>query len=417
MNPAVKRALEILAARVGLAEDGASTRRLVTALNEGSARRNLTLDAYLDAVETDAEAFQDFVDRVTVQETAFFRHPQQLEFLGETLLKTLPEPLVIWSAACSNGQEPYSLAILLEELGLKGTIYASDISSRALARTRAARYEGRELGGLSEERRARFLKPVDGMFEFVPEIRNRVKVARHNLATDTPPMPRGTCHLVLCRNVLIYFSNEETVAFLRRLHAHMPVGGHLMVGGTESLLHVTDVFEIERRDRVYLYRRTAQGASGTVRSVRNTPASAAPAPGVRRGSRLSAVDLPGGQKEQRPTRTASFPTPSEIAGASDTVDITAIRRKASAAAARGAWSTAAAAYRQLLYLAPNDPVASVELGLVLEAAGDHGGAARAFRVARRALKGHEIDQATADIGGYRLRELEQLLDTKLEEAA
>ena len=92
-----------------------------------------------------------------MQETAFFRHPEQFEVLARDVLPTLPQPVKIWSAGCANGQEPFSLAMLLEEQGIAGSVIGTDLSTTALQRTVAARYVTRELSGLSPRRIARHL--------------------------------------------------------------------------------------------------------------------------------------------------------------------------------------------------------------------------------------------------------------------
>src|SRR5439155_6388604 len=104
-------------------------------------------------------------------------------------------------------------------------VCATDISTSALERTRAARYSAREISGLSTARRERYLTRVGDEFEVVPELRSRVDVVPHNLLTDAPPVRTETCPVVLCRNVLIYFGHDDAVHLLERVADWLPPRG------------------------------------------------------------------------------------------------------------------------------------------------------------------------------------------------
>jgi chemotaxis protein methyltransferase CheR len=383
----METAAALLTERIGFQPSGTSAGRLDRALREGSAESGRPVGDYVAALAGDAVAFQDFVDRVTVQETSFFRHPEQFAALEHTIIPALPDPVVIWSAGCANGQEAYSLAILLEEAGRPGHVIATDVSSRALQRTRAARYEEREMRGLSAERRARFLRPDGQGFAFRETVRKRVLVVRNNLAEDPPPFAPGACHLVLCRNVLIYFSRDEIHAFLRKVHAQLPAGGTLMIGGSEALWHVTDVFEVDRSSGVFLYRR-GQRPTKIAKPVR--VAARARAPRVPRAPRVQPVPAP---------------------------DAHEVRAAADAASARGDWAAAVAAYRQVTYLAPDDVLAYVGLGVAMEADHQADGALRAYRAARAALTRVDHASLAVALDGYRAQDVEQLLASKLRDTA
>jgi chemotaxis methyl-accepting protein methylase len=383
MKHAIETAEVLLARRIGFQSSATSAGRLERALRDGSADTGRPVADYVAGLAGDAVAFQLFVDRVTVQETSFFRHPEQFEALERTLLPSLPDPVLIWSAGCANGQEAYSLAMLLEEAGRPGSIIATDISSQALARTRAAHYDARELRGLSAARRERFVRPDGRGFVLDAALRARVTVARNNLAIDPPPFATGACHLVLCRNVLIYFSREEISAFLRKLHARLSDGAHLMIGGAEALWHVSDVFELDRSSGIFLYRR-GTAAKPTARTPRGD------------------VERPLRSPPRPPTASLEMPDPGEV------------RAAAEAAGARGEWKTAATAYRQLIYLLPDDVLGHIGLGVALEADDQPDGARRAFRAARVALARSDHDQLTSTLDGYGAKDVEQLLAAKLE---
>src|SRR5205085_9756786 len=118
-------------------------------------------------------------------------------------------------------------------------------------------YTRSEVRGLTRERRDRHLRPVHHGLEVRPDLRARVDVAFHNLATQPPPFPRGACPLVLCRNVVIYFGRPGLMALLDRLVAWTPVGGWLFLGYSESLWQITERFRLVKLGDAFVYQRAA----------------------------------------------------------------------------------------------------------------------------------------------------------------
>jgi chemotaxis methyl-accepting protein methylase len=408
-------AARLLAGRVGLRLDPAIRGRLSRALADEATHRGITVDEYAAMLEADAGALQALLDRVTVQETAWFRDPGQFAaFTG--LLPTLPAPLTVWSAGCSNGQEPYSLAMVLDEAGRSDwRIVATDISTRALARTREARYAERELRGLSGARRERYLAPgAGGVFEVVPALRQRVAVQRHNLAADPPPFTPGACSVVFCRNVLIYFGHEDVSAFLSRLGRWLLPGHWLFVGYSESLWQVTSDFRLERLGDAFAYQRVDPAA---VSAAPPRPASSRQPPTAARrreaanhgGARPGRAD-PAARVEPKARRR---PAPAAATQASETADVRALLAAGEAASAAGDHTGAAALFRKAAYLDPDQPAAHLQLGLALEAAGDPAAARRAYRAARSALDRSGIAAVEAALEGFSPAEVGRFLDAKL----
>ncbi|MCU1450274.1 MAG: protein methyltransferase FrzF, partial [Acidimicrobiales bacterium] len=256
---ALDDAARLLSRRVGLRLDPTVRGRLARAVQDEATGHGQELSAYVARLDGDADALQGLLNRVTVQETSFFRDAGQFDALASAVLPALREmgePVRVWSAASANGQEPYSLAMVLAEANLVDwEVIATDISTTALTRTRAGRYQERELAGLSPERRRRYLVAVgDGEWEVVPALRKKVHVSRNNLAADPPPSTVGSCQVVFCRNVLIYFGRDEVVALLERLSAWLPPGGYLFLGYSESLWQVTDRFLPVRIGDAFIYR-------------------------------------------------------------------------------------------------------------------------------------------------------------------
>ncbi len=239
----VDRAAALLHRQLGLRPDPPMLGRLARCLRDAALQRRLGPEAYLETLTPGSNAMQDLFDRVTVQESSFFRHPGQFEALSSHVLPTLPGPVTIWSAGCANGQEAYSLAMVLDELGTEGSVIATDVSTKALQRTAAARYLTRELSGLSTARRHRYLVGGPDSWEVRPSLRDRVMVQRHNLIDKTVPQSSANCDVMFCRNVLIYFSSQQAKAFLARLAEQLRPGTYLFVGYAETIWQVPDLFE------------------------------------------------------------------------------------------------------------------------------------------------------------------------------
>ena len=152
----VEQATVLLRSRAGLKAEPTSRVRLERLLEEGAHLAGIPVDSYVDMVDTEPAVFADLLDRVTVQHSSFFRDPPQFVALAELVRKSTDAPHTIWCAGCGNGQEPYSLAMVLEETSHRNWhIVATDVSFHALARTEKAQYTEREVEGLSPDRRER----------------------------------------------------------------------------------------------------------------------------------------------------------------------------------------------------------------------------------------------------------------------
>ncbi len=386
-------AARLLARDVGMRLDPTNRSRLTGAVRDEAAARGIDLNAYVARLDSDPEALQELVNRVTVQETSFFRDPSQFAALSEHVLpglRSLDAPVLIWSAGCANGQEAYSLAMTLVEGGItRWRVLASDISTKALARVTAARYGDSEISGLSPGRRARFLTQVVGernQWEIIPELRERVFAIRHNLAAEPPPFDLGECQVVFCRNALIYFGHDDAAAFIDRLAARLDATSHLFLGYSESLFQVSDRFHLIRLGEAFVYR------------------TGGPPPKASR---------PEGSRRAAPPRSQPRPAvvraPSVTPAPASSVELLAIGETALDA---GDHQAAVAAFRKAAFLDVDHPIAHLNLGLALEASGDDAAARRAFTAARASLDRSDAAIVEAMLEGYHLDELIRLLELK-----
>jgi len=200
---------------------------------------------------------EQVIDAMTTNETLWFRdsHPYDLlknKVLPELAEKRSPGKLRIWSAACSTGQEPYSLSMIINEYRERNRagfssgeeIVATDISTSVLAQAREGVYEMLALGrGLSPERKKRFFtERADGSWEVQRDIKSKVRFQQFNLLGQYSSL--GKFDIIFCRNVLIYFSSERKLEILRKMHGCLKPGGYLFLGASESLSGLSDIYEM-----------------------------------------------------------------------------------------------------------------------------------------------------------------------------
>jgi chemotaxis protein methyltransferase CheR len=212
------------------------------------------------------EEWRRVMDAFSVQETYFWRETDQVHALvGELVprwFKNHTTPLRIWSAACATGEEPYTLAIALREGGWGGhpiEILASDASETALTKARAGIYRERSFRSLPPSLKAKYFDAHGEEFLLKPEIRARVTFRWANLMNiEELPESAGSA-VIFCRNVFIYFSRASIKRVADSFADRLPAGGHLFVGASESLLKLTDRFDLEeiRGAFAYVRNRTA----------------------------------------------------------------------------------------------------------------------------------------------------------------
>ena len=191
-------------------------------------------------------------EAMTTNETSFFRDPRAFDLIRTEILPALTAArltarrLRIWCAACSTGQEPYSLAILMDETGLfadgwKVDLFATDLSSEAIARTHAGPYSAYEVErGLPENYRVRYFTRDGEQWRVADHIRCRLRVHHFNLLDSYGWL--GRLDLILCRNALLYFSHSDKLETLARLDKALAPDGWLVLGSTETAADRPDLF-------------------------------------------------------------------------------------------------------------------------------------------------------------------------------
>ncbi|HMJ14652.1 MAG TPA: protein-glutamate O-methyltransferase CheR, partial [Polyangiaceae bacterium] len=206
----------------------------------------------------DAE-FKLLVDTLVVNETYFFRELAALKVIVDVFVPSIiargRRPR-LWCAACATGEEPLTLAMLLDGAGLLDsvTLLASDISGRALAHAKAGTYSRRSLRALPEGVVGRWLEPKGDAMQVARHIARAVDWQRVNLAGDELA-DMGQFDVIICRNVLIYFRDPTIERVIARLRSSLLPEGHLLVGASESLLRFDAGLVCEEQRGAFFYRK------------------------------------------------------------------------------------------------------------------------------------------------------------------
>jgi chemotaxis protein methyltransferase CheR len=207
--------------------------------------------------------FDQIYDLVTTNETYFFREPAQLtafieEIVPDILSRKPVKKVRVWSAGCSSGEEPYSIAILLQESGwyerAAFEIFASDINQQVLQKARRGQY--RESAFRSTEATLRdkyFVREADGSWKIKDEVRNRVSFGRLNLYDEARVSLLGHLDIIFCRNVIIYFDDSSKRVVVSNFYNRLIDGGYLLLGHSESLISLSTQFKLRhlKNDMVY----------------------------------------------------------------------------------------------------------------------------------------------------------------------
>ena len=194
---------------------------------------------YVKVLRSDKEKFEQFVNFLTINVSEFYRNPDQWKLMDQKvipkLIKEQGRRLKIWSAACSTGDEPYTIAMILQKYlpKMQYEIIATDIDDQVLDKAANGLYHAKSISGVPDEYMQFFEKISNDIYQISDKIINMVKFKQHNLLKD--PYITG-CDLIVCRNVLIYFTDEAKDDIFMKFNNALNKNGILFIGNTEQIL-------------------------------------------------------------------------------------------------------------------------------------------------------------------------------------
>mgnify|MGYP001371847136 CR=1 FL=1 len=196
-----------------------------------------TFSDFFAAMMKEKPLFYEFLDRMTINVSEFWRNPNRWEVLRDTVLPDLQRSgrkLKLWSAACSTGEEPYTLAMILSDKDIlsKTGILATDIDDGALAKAKQGLYLERSLKDVPKDVAARYFTPEGPVLKVSEGLKKNIDFRKQNLLLDT--FDDGF-DLIICRNVMIYFTEEAKNKLYHKFAASLRPGGYLFVGSTEQI--------------------------------------------------------------------------------------------------------------------------------------------------------------------------------------
>ena len=232
----------------GILFDASRERFYSTRVREYLTERNLRGAELLRLLHGSSREYDALIERLLTQETSFFRYPAVFDALRNRILPEVqerkfwsnPRSLRIWSAGCSTGEEPYSIAITVADAlafaeAWEVEILATDISARALKESQHGVYTERSLRNLSQEQIETYFSRAKHSFSLKPRIRRMISFAQMNLVQ---PVYVGKLDCIFCMNVLMYFSEERRNSLIQRFYDYLEPGGYLLLGHSESLSQV-----------------------------------------------------------------------------------------------------------------------------------------------------------------------------------
>lgn len=215
-------------------------------------------DSYSQAIKKDKKLMEEFINYITINVSEFYRNPNLWKTLEDVILPDLISKfgprLKVWSAACSTGDEPYSLAMVLaKKVPMRDIkIIATDLDEQVLEKAKDGVYGENSIKGLPKEFQDKYFENMgDRFYKISDDIKRCVEFKKSNLLKD--PYPTG-CHLIVCRNVLIYFTEEAKKDVYEKFNKSLVTDGCLFVGNTEQIIGYRDMGY--SYDHLFFYRKT-----------------------------------------------------------------------------------------------------------------------------------------------------------------
>ncbi len=201
-------------------------------------------DKYVHELRNNKQLFEEFVNYITINVSEFYRNKEQWEVLDKQIIPELigkfGKSLKIWSAACSTGDEPYSLVMALSKhVPLNNIkIIATDLDKQVIAKAKTGLYNAKSIEGVPDDLKKKYFTQIGPSYKIADEIKARVEFKEHNLLKDVYP---SDCHLIVCRNVLIYFTEETKQDIFMKFQRNLKQGGILFIGSTEQIINYRDI--------------------------------------------------------------------------------------------------------------------------------------------------------------------------------
>ena len=201
-------------------------------------------DKYVQGLKTDKTLFDEFINYITINVSEFYRNPDQWEQMDQEvipeLIKKFGKNLKVWSAACSTGDEPYSLVMALSRhLPMNNIkIYATDLDKQVIAKAKVGLYSDKSVESVPADLKQKYFTRVGDSYKISDEIKSHVEFKEHNLLKDAYPTDY---HMIVCRNVLIYFTEEAKDIVFRKYYNSLASGGVLFIGSTEQIINYREI--------------------------------------------------------------------------------------------------------------------------------------------------------------------------------
>ena len=208
---------------------------------------------YVHVIKTDTARFEEFVNYLTINVSEFYRNPSQWDVMEREIIPELigkfGRNLKIWSAACSTGDEPYSLVMALSRhLPLNQIkITATDLDKQVIAKAKTGLYNEKSVAAVPADLKKKFFTKIGPSYQISDEIKSRVEFKEHNLLKDTYPT---NYHMIVCRNVLIYFTEEAKDEVFVKFQQSLSKGGILFIGSTEQIINYKEI-GLERKNSFF----------------------------------------------------------------------------------------------------------------------------------------------------------------------
>ncbi len=201
-------------------------------------------EAYVQLLKTDKEKFEEFINFLTINVSEFYRNPDQWKLLENQIIPELiskfGKNLKIWSAACSTGDEPYSLVMALSRhIPLNQIrIMATDLDKQVIAKAKVGLYSAKSIAAVPEDLKKKYFTKIGLSYQISNEIKSRVDFKEHNLLDNN--YAKGY-NMIVCRNVLIYFTEEAKDEVFKKFYNSLAPGGVLFIGSTEQIINYREI--------------------------------------------------------------------------------------------------------------------------------------------------------------------------------